>query len=159
MEHEIFNGPFTTENKDDLIIFLIGMRINKFYAVHKWLPVFLSMPSMIKELYTHKQELGFLSLESYFGLRTTVMIQYWHSIDDLLAYSKGHKHLTAWRNFNRKIGDSGTVGIYHETFKVKGGYYESLYANMPLYGLGKAKKHIPVTQNIQQAIKRLNYNK
>lgn len=57
---------------------------------------------MIKELYSHKDELGFLSMESYFGLRTTVMIQYWRSMDDLLAYAKSEKHLTAWKHFNQR---------------------------------------------------------
>ena len=29
---------------------LIGMRINRFWAVHHWLPVLLSMPRMLREL-------------------------------------------------------------------------------------------------------------
>ena len=38
---------------DGLVVFLIGMRINKWWKIHQWLPVFLAMPKMIKELYTH----------------------------------------------------------------------------------------------------------
>ena len=34
----------------DFIVFLIGMRKNKPWKPHKWLPVFLSMPKMLKEL-------------------------------------------------------------------------------------------------------------
>ena len=61
------------------------------------------MPGMIRELSTNKDELGFLSMENYFGFRTSVMIQYWRSTEDLLSYSKGEKHLTAWKNFNKKL--------------------------------------------------------
>src|SRR5450755_780756 len=34
----------------DFVVFLIGMRVNKIWKVHKWLPVFLAMPKMLKEL-------------------------------------------------------------------------------------------------------------
>jgi hypothetical protein len=99
--------------------------------------------------------LGFLSMESFFGLRTTVMIQYWRSIDDLLSYARNEKHLTAWKNFNKKVGSTDAVGIYHETYKVHGGEYESIYGNMPRHGLGKAMKLIPVSPDLMSARKRL----
>jgi hypothetical protein len=153
---QIYTGRYTTENEKDIVVFIIGMRINKRLALHKWLPVFNAMPGMIKELYTNKDELGFLSMESYFGLRTTVMIQYWQSTEDLLSYARNEKHLSAWKNFNKKIGNNDAVGIYHETYKTKNGDYESIYGNMPLYGLGKALKHIPITEKRNSARKRLN---
>jgi hypothetical protein len=73
------------------------MRINNRLAVHKWFPVFTAMPGMIQELYANKEELGFLSMESYFGLRTTAMIQYWRSLDDLISYAYNEKHMAAWK--------------------------------------------------------------
>ena len=36
----------------DFVVFLIGMRINKFWQIHKWFPVAMAMPKMIKELYS-----------------------------------------------------------------------------------------------------------
>jgi hypothetical protein len=155
MAKQIHTGRYTTENNDNLVVFIIGMRINKRLAVHKWLPVFNAMPGLIRELYMNKEELGFLSMESFFGLRTTVMIQYWRSTEDLLAYSKGKNHLTAWKNFNKKVGNNDAVGIYHETYELQKGQYESVYGNMPLYGLGKAMKHIPITMENTTARKRL----
>ncbi|MGD6967844.1 DUF4188 domain-containing protein [Rossellomorea vietnamensis] len=144
MRNPIFNGRYTAENSEDIVVFIIGMRINKPLAIHKWAPVVKAMPGMIQELYSNKDELGFLSMESYFGLRTTAMIQYWRSMDDLLAYAHNDKHLTAWKNFNKKIGSNGAVGIYHETYQVKKGNYESIFGNMPRYGLGKALNHFPI---------------
>lgn len=155
MSKGIFSGRFTTKNEEDLVVFIIGMRINKRWAVHKWFPVFIAMPSMIRELYTNKEELGFLSMESFFGLRTTVMIQYWRSTEDLLSYAKGSNHLKARKNFNQKVGDHTAVGIYHETYIIKKGQYESIYGNMPQYGLAKAMEHIPVRSDKRSARKRL----
>src|SRR5690606_2399527 len=103
---KIYTGRYTADNTEDIVVFLIGMRINKRLAFRKWLPVFNAMPPMIRELYTHKEELGFLSMESFLGLRTTILITYWRSMEDLLAYAKGPKHLTAWREFNKKIGNN-----------------------------------------------------
>lgn len=155
MAKHVYTGRFTTENTEDIVVFIIGMRVNKRLAIHKWLPVFNAMPGMIKELYTNKESLGFLSMESYFGLRTTTMIQYWRSIDDLLAYAKSEKHLAAWKNFNKKVGNNDAVGIYHETYQLSKGNYESVYVNMPQYGLGKAVNHIPVSAELNTARKRL----
>ncbi|MFP5108154.1 DUF4188 domain-containing protein [Neobacillus sp. C211] len=157
MAKHIYTGRYTTENTEDIVVFIIGMRVNKRFALHKWLPVFNAMPGMIKELYTNKDELGFLSMESYFGLRTTAMIQYWRSMEDLLAYAKNEKHLSAWENFNKKVGNNDAVGIYHETYQIKNRSYESIYGNMPYYGLGKALKHIPITPERNSAKKRLNH--
>ncbi|WP_203289258.1 DUF4188 domain-containing protein [Metabacillus sp. cB07] len=158
MADKKFAGRYTTDNQDDLVVFLIGMRVNKRLALHKWLPVFFAMPGMIRELYMNKDELGFLSMESYFGLRTTVMIQYWRSTEDLLAYARSEKHMAAWKNFNQKIGSNPSVGIYHETYKVKAGDYESIYGNMPPYGLGKALNIIPVKAHRASAKQRLGEN-
>jgi heme-degrading monooxygenase HmoA len=155
MGKQIFTGRYTTENDGDIVVFIIGMRINSWLAVHKWFPVFAAMPPMIKELYTHQDELGFLSMENFFGLRTTVMIQYWRSMEDLLAYARAERHLTAWRNFNRKVENNKAVGIYHESYQIKKENYESVYANMPLHGLSKALPHIPITNELNGARKRL----
>lgn len=55
--------------------------------------------------------------------------------------------MKAWENFNKKIGNNEAVGIYHETYQLKSGEYESIYGNMPQYGLGKALNHIPLLLN------------
>lgn len=53
MAKEVFPGRFTTV-RGEKVVFLIGIRVNRRRAVHKWLPVFNSMPGMIRELYTQK---------------------------------------------------------------------------------------------------------
>lgn len=154
MSAQVFPGRYTVEQKDGFVVFIIGTRINKWWAVHKWWPVFIAMPPMIKELYSQK-ELGCLSMENFFGLRTTLMVQYWRSEEDLMAYAKGQKHLTAWKNFNKKVGNNDAVGIYHETYVIKPGQSESIYGNMPKFGLAKAMGMQPITPASNSARKRL----
>ncbi|MGZ9698150.1 DUF4188 domain-containing protein [Bacillus safensis] len=156
MKKDIRAGRFTTDNSDPIVVFIIGMRINKRWAIHQWMPVFMAMPGMIKELCTHQEELGLLGTENYFGLRTTAMIQYWKSTDDLLAYAKMEKHLAAWKRFNQMARNNDAVGIYHETYQIQAGSYESVYVNMPSYGLSQARAPIPIGKEKQTAKERLN---
>jgi heme-degrading monooxygenase HmoA len=153
---KVFRDRYVTENDQDIVVFLIGMRINKRLAVRKWFPVFKAMPAMIRELYENKEELGFLSSESFLGLRTTVLISYWKSSEDLLDYARGKKHLAAWKEFNSKIGNNEAVGIYHETYVIEKGKYEAFYRNMPQYGLAKATGHKPITAELNTVKKRLH---
>ena len=74
------NGRYTVLPHKDVTVFLIGMRVNKWFAVHKWLPVFLAMPPMMKELMSDKS-LGCLSFEMFFKYRGNIVVQYWESND------------------------------------------------------------------------------
>ena len=127
----------TAVAEGDFVLFLIGMRFNNLFAVHRWLPVFLAMPKMLKELYTHP-ELGFKSYEMWVG-RTLILVQYWDSSDKLIEYakSKDTEHLPAWRAFNKAAMKSKAVGIWHETYVVEKGKTENVYVNMPKFGFGK----------------------
>jgi len=124
------------------------MQINNFWKINKWLPVILAMPKMLKEL-REKPESGCLATEA--GLST--IIQYWRSFEHLEAYAKDRegKHYPAWKNFNSKIRKSGAVGIWHETFLVRAGEFESIYVDMPPKGLGKFGRLVPVTSKTDMA--------
>lgn len=122
----------------DFVVFLIGMRINKPWKVHKWLPVFLAMPKMLKEL-KDNQGSGLLGVETA-GL---TIIQYWRSFDALEAYARSRDglHWPAWMAFNKRMARSrGDVGIWHETYKIAAGQYEAIYSGMPNRGLGKVSQ-------------------
>jgi Domain of unknown function (DUF4188) len=146
----------TASMQGEFVVFLIGMRINQPLRVHKWLPVVRAMPRMITELY-RQPELGFVHAEMWFA-RTTIMVQYWRSMDQLLAYatSKTAAHLPAWQAFNQSIGTDGSVGIWHETYAASPGSYESVYVNMPAFGLGKAGSLQPAVGGRRSASGRLS---
>ena len=143
------------EIEGDFVVFLIGMRVNSLFRVHRWLPVAMAMPRMLKEL-QQRPELGLLHYEIWAG-RTTLVVQYWRSVEQLLDYAtnKQAAHLPAWRAFNRAVGTSGTVGIWHETYCISAGRFESVYVNMPEFGLGKAASVGPATGARQSASGRL----
>ena len=128
----------------DFVVLLIGMRINAWWKIHKWLPVALGMPRMLKELES-KPELGFLGYHQWPG-RTILVLQYWRSMEQLLDYAKSRdsEHLPAWRAFNKRVGTSGDVGIWHETYRVRAGDYENIYVNMPAFGLARVGKMLEV---------------
>jgi len=139
----------------DFVVFLIGMRINKPWKITKWLPPFLAMPRMIKELEKlPPEETGFLG---HNGIGFTT-IQYWRSFDHLEAYarSQDNKHFPAWTAFNKRMKNArGDVGIWHETYLVKAGQYEAIYSGMPEYGLGRASELVPATGNRNEARQRM----
>lgn len=137
----------------DFVVFLIGMRINKPWKVHKWLPFVQAMPRMLQELQA-SPESGFLGSVSSMG----VTVQYWRSFEHLEAYarSKDKAHYPAWVEFNKRLGTtSNDVGIWHETYLVRAGEYEAIYRGMPAYGLGKAGRLVPAQGRYQEARGRL----
>ncbi len=153
---EIHKGRFAAKIEGDFVVFLIGMRVNQLWAVHKWLPVTQAMGGMIAEL-MRQPELGLLGARTSVGGRTISLVQYWRSFEHLheYAHAKDKKHLPAWADFNRKVGGNGSVGIFHETYLVPAGGYEAVYANMPLFGLAKAGEMVPAVGRMQSAKERL----
>ena len=141
------------EIEGDFVVFLIGMRINKWWKINKWLPVFRAMPRMLKELEQHP-ELGLLG----YIMDRKVIVQYWRSFEQLEAYASdpNAEHLPAWQDFNRKVGHArGDVGIWHETYLVRAGEYEAVYSGMPEFGLGKAGTLLPAKGHRETARGRL----
>src|SRR4051794_36253858 len=134
----IHRQRMTSAADGEVVVFLIGMRVNRWWKPWQWLRTALAMPRMLRELAAHP-ELGLLSSEAWFG-RTTILVSYWKSLDHLLAYAKlrGAEHLPAWRAFNKQVAPNGDVGIWHETYRVPAGSFETVYLNMPAFGLGKA---------------------
>lgn len=140
----IHKGRYSAEIDGEFVVFIIGMRINRLWAIHKWLPVFKSIGPMIKELYMNPNT-GFLGTEYFMSWRGVTLLQYWRSYEELEKYARGGLHMEAWKRFNHSVRSDGSVGIYHETYKAQSGSYETIYANMPKFGLAKVSNHIPVT--------------
>jgi len=146
----------TAQMSGDFVVFLVGMRINRPWKIHRWLPVAQAMPKMLRELSANPDS-GFLGHEMWVG-RTTIMVQYWRSSEQLMAYAtqRDSAHLPAWRAFNKAIGTNGDVGIWHETYVVSPGGFENVYVNMPPFGLGKVGTLVSATGLRSTAEGRLN---
>lgn len=153
---KIFPGRYTAQIEGSFVVFLIGMRVNRVWAVRKWLPTALAMGPMLRTLYTYPEK-GFLGGQTFLSTRGPVLMQFWRSFEDLeqFARSKDEPHLAAWQRFNRAIGTDGSVGIFHETYQVQAGQYEAVYGNMPRFGLAAVADHVPATGKRETARRRL----
>jgi hypothetical protein len=152
----IFPGRYTAHTTEPFVVFLIGMRVNRFFKFSQWMQVAKAMPPMIAELMKNP-DLGLLHAESVMYWPGLAVIQYWRSFEHLHAYAhqREGKHLPAWAEFNRRIGNNGAVGIWHETFIVQPGNHEAIYANMPRFGLAAALDHQPIKGRSETARARL----
>jgi len=139
------NQRIAANIEGDFVVFLIGARINKWWKFGKLYQVNTAMMRMLKELHADPGK-GLLHVEGWPG-RTVLLVQYWRSFEQLHAYARDQdaEHRPAWGEFNRKIGSSGDVGIWHETYLVREHEYEAIYNNMPEFGLAKAGGWVPAT--------------
>lgn len=148
-------GRYTNQPVDAAVVFLIGMRFNAIHRPDRWAPVFTAMPKMLKYL-AQRPEVGMMAYDLWFG-RTTLALTYWRSVQHLQDFASDREapHLEPWRAFMRRVGDDGTVGIWHETYEISPGSHETVYANMPAFGLGKAVGVRPVGAGTTTARRRM----
>ncbi|MFJ1643722.1 DUF4188 domain-containing protein [Streptomyces sp. NPDC088258] len=151
-------GRMTARAEGETTVFLIGMRINKFRSPRDWWPVARAMPRMLRELSREKGS-GLIGARTLIGgPRLVYVVQYWDSKEKLLAYASAADgaHRPAWAAFNRRMrAGKGGVGFWHETYVVPAGSYESVYVDMPEFGLGKATGVMPVGRRGERAAERL----
>jgi hypothetical protein len=76
----IVSARMTAQLDGDFVVFLIGMRINKWWKVWKWVPVARAMSGMLVEL-AKRPELGLLHARNVFGFPNLMVIQYWRSFE------------------------------------------------------------------------------
>lgn len=140
---------------DEVVVFVIGMRVHRPWRVRQWWPVFTAMPRMLRHLDQHPEK-GLLSYTMAL-FPQPLLVQYWRSFDDLerFARDRDDPHLEPWRRFNREVGASGDVGIWHETYVVATSRIETIYANMPPTGLAAAAGVLRVGRGQDTAAARL----
>lgn len=61
------------------------------------------------------------------------------------ANDPGRKHRPSWLRYFKESYESRAAGIWHETYVVPAGSYETVYGNMPLLGLGTIAGVQPAT--------------
>lgn len=137
------------------IVFLIGLRFNKWWRLDAWLPAFLAMPKMLKEL-SRDAESGLLGYRLLLGERGVTVVQYWKDLGHLYGFAgdPGRTHRPAWTTFfatTKRV--PGAVGVWHETYEVKRA--ESIFVDMPPTGLGAALGLALVTAASHTARKRI----
>ena len=146
---EIIRTKFTARFDGDFVVFLIGARPNRANPFNKGTAaVGKAFQSMVEEL-ENDDSLGYLGGDSYVGVNTrksaTMMVQYWRSYEALQkwTYTRMGAHMKTVEQYMKEDRFDGTNGIWHETYKVRDGEYETVYANMPPMGLALATSAVP----------------
>lgn len=152
---KIIKARMTAHIEGEFCVFLIGMRVNRLWKIHKWLPVARAMFAMLQEL-EQDRDAGLLGYETLVAWPPFI-VQYWRSFEALETYAKSQdrQHRPAWAEFNRRIASNGDVGIWHETYRVAPGQWECVYNNMPPWGLGRATSLVPASGRRETAAGRL----
>lgn len=135
---KIVTGRMTHHHEGELVVFHIGLQINRWWRFDLWLPAFMAMPGMLREL-AQEEDSGLLGYQLLFGSGGPYVVQYWSSIDKLYAYASApsQQHRPAWTAFNQAARRApGAVGVWHETFLVERA--ESMYVSTKTMGLAKA---------------------
>ena len=149
------SARMTHDHDGELVVFLIGMRVNRPWRPDLWLPVFSAMPRMLAEL-SRDRGSGFLGYRLALEAGGPLLVQYWSSAAQLDAYASdtGSSHRPAWTRFNRRARRApGAVGIWHETYLVDRA--ETVYVGMPPSGLAKATGAVPVGRRGERSRDRL----
>lgn len=93
---KIIPARVTARLDGDFVVFLIGMRVNKWWKFWRWIPVAAAMPRMLTEL-AKQPELGLLHARTVFGFPNILVIQYWRSFDLLMLIPPIDRWLTCPR--------------------------------------------------------------
>lgn len=140
----LLRGRMTHHHGGELVVFHIGMTINRWYRPDKWMPILGEMGPMLRELSTDPES-GLKGFTVLLGARGPYLVQYWSSLEKLYSYASapGQAHRPAWSRFNKRARTAeGAVGIWHETYVVERA--ESIYVDTPAMGLPRATSIVPV---------------
>ena len=140
-----------------MVVFGIGMRINRPWAVHRWLKPTINTVRNWWYVQHHRPD-GYLNGYLYVYAFGVGMTQYWRDFDALEAYSHAttQPHVVAWRQLARLTKSDQTFGYWHETYVVTPENSETIYGSMPRFGLAAAGEHVPVVTASNTARGRLN---
>jgi len=147
----IIKGRMTHRYDGELVVFHIGMQINRWWRPDLWMPVFSAMPRMLRELATDEDS-GLLGFQVLVGGGGPYVVQYWSSIDKLYAYASNpsQEHRPAWTRFNKMARKAPeAVGIWHETFLVERA--ESVFVSTKPMGLPAATEIVEIGRNHNRA--------
>lgn len=135
---------------NDVVVFLIGTRFNH--------PMGLLAPGakelsdffvkMEKDLDEHSEEFGFLGSTSWLNSsdRTTsseiMAVCYFRTTEGLHEFAHSPYHRVGWDWWNRTMKEHPHLAIYHETYHVPKGNWESIYVNSHISGINSTTHRI-----------------
>ena len=143
--------------EDEFLVFVIELQIHRFWRFRKWYPAVTAMNQMLAEL-MEEPEYGLLSFEYWFAFRRQLFMMYWRSYEHMhdWALNKTATHIPGWRMSNKLMKEHPDVmGFWHESYVVQAYQYESFYRNVPVVGLGRVGKLVPIKGGMSTSAARL----
>ena len=133
----------------DLVVIYLGQRVNSLRGLKTLLSfgakINKSVDAQPDGLLLHENVLYSL-IPPHSGMR-----QYWRDFDSLERWARSLPHKAWWQEFLR---DSGGTGFWHEAY-FRGGQVESVYIDMPAFGLSKFAPLKPARGSLFSARRRL----
>ena len=138
-------GQFGNQpSNQDVVVFLVGTRFNH--------PLGMFAPgaqeetayftSMIKDLEEHgHDDFGFLGSTSWLNMgdRKTsseiMEVMYFRTTEGLHKFAHSEIHRKAWDWWNKTVKEHPHLSIWHETYQVPAGNWESIYVNSHVSGI------------------------
>ena len=137
-------GRFGNKPADsEVVVFLIGTRVNH--------PLGLLAPgakkigdyfsSMVKDLEEHADKFGFLGMTSWVNNSTRATnnelldVCYFRTTEGLHKFAHSKYHREGWDWWNKTVKEHPHLSIYHETYHVPKGHWESIYVNSHISGI------------------------
>ena len=93
-------------------LFLIGMRVNRWWRPGRWLWILPAMGAMQRELAAERGR-GLLHSRTLMGQGGITVVQYWRDADAVIDYAHDRLHRAAWLRYYRRAAQGGAVGIWH----------------------------------------------
>jgi hypothetical protein len=145
---KVFSGRYAAFVEEPVTLFLVGLRIHRWRAVHQWLPLLWGL-MRLRRLLAREPRRGMLGAHVWLRWREILVVQYWSDYDQLerFALERDGPHVKIWRRFNIRVGANPrpAVGVWHECYRADPGDCECVYSNMPRMGLARATTHVKAT--------------
>jgi hypothetical protein len=91
----IHPGRYSAEIEGDLVVFLIGMRLNRPWKLHHWWPVLAGMRRMLAELARHPEP-GLLGAGTGVLHGGPAVVQYWRGFEHLERFARDPAPCPGW---------------------------------------------------------------
>lgn len=155
-QNDVIPGRHRADLNGEVIVFPIGMKINRWWAIHRWARPFVNTVRMWWHMQRRRPD-GYLGGYLFVYARGVGMMQYWSDFDSLEALARDDQqpHLQAWRHLVAQTRDDLTFGYWHETYVANAQTSETIYGSMRPFGLSEAVGATPIGASTETARERL----
>ena len=127
----------------EVVVFLIGTRSN--HPLGLFGPGVKQMgdyfTQMTNDLETHAEEFGYLGQTSWLNSNNRhtnseiMQVCYFRTVEGLHNFSHSQYHRNGWNWWNKNFKQFSHMSIFHETYHVPKGHWESIYVNSHQSGI------------------------